>query len=173
MKDQNSLLSIRKATQFDIQAIQDIAYETWPSAYKEILTEEALNYMLSFFYSAEALQQQMNEGQQFFIAALNNTAIGFGAVSRYDETTFKLNKLYVLPGVQKTGAGKELMNYAVDLAKSQGAKSFILNVNRFNPAKFFYEKRGFHILKEEDVDLGNGIVQEDYVMGIEVVNYQY
>ncbi len=173
MTDQNSPLSIRKATQFDIQAIQDIAYKTWPSAYKEILTAEALNYMLSFFYSAEALKQQMNDGQQFFIAELNNNAFGFGAVSRYDETTFKLNKLYVLPHIQKTGAGKALMNYAVDLSKSQGAKSFILNVNRFNPAKFFYEKRGFQILKEEDIDLGNGIVQEDYVMGIEIENYHY
>lgn len=173
MTNQNSPLSIRKATQLDIPEIKHIAYKTWPITYKEILSPEALNYMLYFFYSEEALLQQMNEGQQFFLAEHHNVAIGFGSVSNYDPATFKLNKLYVLPDVQKTGAGKALMNHAIDLARTQGAKKFILNVNRFNPAKHFYEKRGFQVLKEEDVDLGNGIVQEDYVMGIAIKDYQY
>jgi GNAT superfamily N-acetyltransferase len=173
MTNQNSNLSIRKATQHDIAVIRNIAHQTWPVAYKDILTPEALNYMLEFFYSEEALLQQMNDGQLFFIADLSNTAIGFGSVSSYDPATFKLNKLYVLPGIQKTGAGKALMNYAVDLARSQAASSFILNVNRFNSARFFYEKRGFKVLKEENVDLGNGIVQEDFLMGINIAQYQY
>ncbi len=173
MKDQNSHLSIRIATQHDIATIKDIAYKTWPEAYQTILTNEALNYMLDFFYSEASLQRQMEDGQQFFIAEVDNNLIGFGAVSQYSASTFKLNKLYVLPGLQKSGAGKALLNYAVNLTKLQGADEFILNVNRNNPAKFFYEKRGFRILKEEDVDLGNGIIQEDYVMGIDLNEYRY
>jgi N-acetylglutamate synthase-like GNAT family acetyltransferase len=162
----NSRLSIRKATQSDLQVIRDIAHQTWPAAYATILTPEALQYMLGYFYSIDALQQQMNEGQQFFIAEVNGKAVGFGAVSDVAPQVIKLNKLYVLPGVQKTGAGKALMEHAFTIAGKHNAKQVILNVNRYNPAKDFYQRLGFTIIKEEDVDLGNGVVQEDYVMGM-------
>jgi diamine N-acetyltransferase len=164
MTAQNSLLSIRKATQHDLALIQGIAHKTWPSAYGKILTQESLNYMLGYFYSTEALLEQMLNGQEFFIAELNNDAIGFASVSKYDDEVYKLNKLYVLPAIQKSGAGKALMDHSMKVIKSFNAKQIILNVNRNNPAKGFYERIGFTILKEEDVDLGNGVLQEDYVM---------
>lgn len=160
----NSPLSIRKATQFDLSVIQDIAYKTWPSTYGNILTPDSLNYMLGYFYSLDALKDQMQKGQEFFIAELNNAAIGFASISKYEKETYKLNKLYVLPNIQKSGAGKALMDHVTEIIRSHEAKQLILNVNRNNPAKGFYERLGFTILKEEDVDLGNGVIQEDYVM---------
>jgi hypothetical protein len=39
-----------------------------------------------------------------------------------------------------------------------------LNVNRYNKAKFFYEKLGFKIIGSEDVDIGNGFYMNDFVM---------
>lgn len=160
----NSHLSIRKATQHDLQTIQDIAYKTWPVTYSGILTPAALKYMLEYFYSIDALRQQMENGQYFFIAEVNNEPIGFGSVSDTGSHIFKLNKLYVLPDIQKKGAGKALMDHAFETARSNNAVQLILNVNRNNPAISFYKKLGFVILKEEDVDLGNGVIQEDYVM---------
>jgi diamine N-acetyltransferase len=164
----NSLLSIRKATQHDLPLIQDIAYQTWPATYSGILSTDALKYMLDYFYSINALQQQMQDGQQFFIAEFNERPVGFGSVSEAGPQILKLNKLYVLPSIQKTGAGKALMDHAFEIAKTNNAQQMILNVNRNNPAKDFYGKMGFTILKEEDVDLGNGVIQEDYVMGIDL-----
>ena len=46
----------------------------------------------------------------------------------------------------------------------RGAVSLLLNVNRQNKAKFFYEKLGFTVIKEEDIDIGNGYFMNDYVM---------
>jgi len=37
-------------------------------------------------------------------------------------------------------------------------------VNRNNVAKDFYEKFGFIVIKEEDLDIGNGYFMNDYVM---------
>jgi len=37
-------------------------------------------------------------------------------------------------------------------------------VNRQNNAKNFYEKLGFVVIKEEDIDIGNGYFMNDYVM---------
>jgi hypothetical protein len=42
----------------------------------------------------------------------------------------------------------------------------ILNGNKYNKAKFFYEKLGFIITKEEVIDIGNNYIMDDYVMGI-------
>jgi diamine N-acetyltransferase len=170
MNDPNSLLSIRTATQLDIPVIKNIAYQTWPSAYQDILTPSALDYMLQYFYSTEALIQQMESGQIFFIAEQRHQPIGFASVSKYDAPIYKLNKLYVLPDLQKAGAGKALMNEAIRIARSNNAKQLILNVNRNNVAKDFYSKMGFIIIKEENIDLGHGIVQEDYVMSLDIIS---
>jgi len=48
--------------------------------------------------------------------------------------------------------------------KIKGASSLQLNVNRNNNAKVFYEKIGFAVIKEEDIDIGNGYLMNDYVM---------
>ena len=165
MTNPNSPLSIRKATPHDVKVIRHIAHETWPVAYASILSDEALQYMLQYFYSVDALTGQMETGQQFFLAELLEESIGFGSVTEIAPQVYKLNKLYVLPSRQKTGAGKALLNFAIDLARDNNGKQLILNVNRNNPAIGFYERMGFTILKEEDIDLGNGVVQEDYVMG--------
>ena len=46
--------------------------------------------------------------------------------------------------------------------------SLILNVNRFNNAVQFYQHLGFRIVKEENIDIGNGYLMEDYVMDLMV-----
>ena len=48
--------------------------------------------------------------------------------------------------------------------KTLGGVSLQLNVNRNNKAKEFYERQGFAVIKEEDIDIGNGYLMNDYVM---------
>jgi len=57
-----------------------------------------------------------------------------------------------------------MVEYILEKLQGDGAAELRLNVNRYNKARFFYEKIGFTIIGEEDVDLGNGVYQEDYVM---------
>ena len=48
--------------------------------------------------------------------------------------------------------------------KAKGATVLQLNVNRHNTAKSFYEKLGFAVIKEEDIDIGSGYFMNDYIM---------
>jgi ribosomal protein S18 acetylase RimI-like enzyme len=41
-------------------------------------------------------------------------------------------------------------------------------VNRANKAKFFYDKLGFTIRKEEKFDIGHGFFMDDYIMELKV-----
>jgi len=70
----------------------------------------------------------------------------------------------LLPETQGKGFGKFMINEIVKIAKSNNQKGIYLNVNKYNTAKFFYEKVGFTIVKEEVIDIGNGYVMDDYVM---------
>jgi ribosomal protein S18 acetylase RimI-like enzyme len=74
----------------------------------------------------------------------------------------------VLPECQGTGAGKILMDEVIKRTADAGNKSLLLNVNRDNPALGFYKKKGFEIIKTEDIDIGNGYFMNDYVMELKI-----
>jgi N-acetylglutamate synthase-like GNAT family acetyltransferase len=160
-------LMIRASTPNDINTIQQIAATTWAVTY-HFLSIEQMEYMLDWMYSTISLQQQMQNGHQFYLAEINHTIIGFASVSKEDKNICKLNKLYVLPTVQKTGAGKALLKRVVAYAKELACNEIHLQVNRNNNAKDFYIKQGFTILYEADFEIGNGFFMNDYVMGLKI-----
>ncbi len=157
-------LLIRPAIVTDIPLIQDIVTQTWPVAYTNILGEQQVNYMIDKFYSTASLIDQMKKKHFFFLAFKENRHIGFASFSCFNEKIYKLQKLYVVPGEQKTGAGKVLLQTVETAVKNMGAVKLQLNVNRKNIAKTFYEKSGFVITREVDIDIENGYFMNDYVM---------
>ncbi len=157
---------IRSATFNDIAIIQNIAKTTWPIAYGDIISKDQLDYMLNLMYSDDSLLKQMEKGHQFYLFCLADTPIAFASVSNEGERIFKLNKLYVLPSTQKTGAGKALLQKVIEHAKSENGKQIILQVNKQNIAKEFYLKQGFIVLKEDILELEHGYVMDDYIMGL-------
>ena len=158
-------LEIRTADADDINTIGYLAQQIWPVAYREILSPAQLEYMLKMIYSPEAIKQQMNLQQQFLIAELDDDPVGFASYSSLSKDgLFKLHKLYVLPGLHGKGLGKALLDFITEEIISLGATTLRLNMNRKNKAKLFYERNGFTIIKEEDVDIGNNYFMNDFVM---------
>ncbi len=159
---------IRSATFNDIAVIQSIAKTTWPIAYGDIISKDQLDYMLNLMYSDASLIKQMEKGHQFYLFEIKSNPIAFASVSNEGESIFKLNKLYVLPSTQKTGAGKALLQKVIEHAKSKNGKQIILQVNKQNIAKEFYLKQGFIVLKEDILELEHGYVMDDYIMGLTI-----
>lgn len=162
----SDVLMIRTADIDDLNAIGYLAYQVWPATYKEILSFDELYYMLQHFYSPTALREQMMVKQHTFLIAETEEEepVGFASYSQVEKGVFKLHKLYVLPSTQGKSVGKSLLEVVEEECKEAGGKKLLVNVNRFNKAKSFYEKHGFEIIKEEDIDLGEGVRQEDYVL---------
>jgi ribosomal protein S18 acetylase RimI-like enzyme len=94
----------------------------------------------------------------------NKDNIGYAAVSNENAGTFKIQKLYVLPNQQGKNFGRMLLSEIISFCRKKAAKSLILNVNRYNKARFFYEKFGFKIIDEVDISIGNNYFMNDYVM---------
>jgi ribosomal protein S18 acetylase RimI-like enzyme len=162
-------LVIRSADQDDISTIGYLAHKVWPLTYREILSAEQMEYMLDLFYSPASLENQiLKQHHQFIIAEIELEEVGFASFSHVSKATWKLHKLYVLPGVQGKGVGRALLDMVEEEVRIQNGAHLILNVNKQNKAIQFYEAMGFNIEKEEIVDIGQGFVMDDYVMGKDV-----
>jgi len=157
-------MTIRKAYPGDIPLIRDMAYKIWPQTYGSILSQEQIDYMLNLLYSEKILHEQMEENIEFIIVYDGVHSVGFASFSLTEPKIYKLHKIYVLPSQQGRGTGRFIIDQLVKAMKSRGATSLQLNVNRQNNAKNFYEKLGFVVIKEEDIDIGNGYFMNDYVM---------
>jgi GNAT superfamily N-acetyltransferase len=163
-----SEIIITRAGLSDRTFIRSISERTWPSTYGHIISQEQIDFMLDWMYSDASLEKQMNTGCEFYIASKQNDngdldPVGFCSVSPEDGA-HKLNKLYVLPVAQGTGAGKALLNKAIEVAKAAESSSLFLQVNKQNTAYTFYLKKGFIKELEFKFDIGNGFYMDDYVM---------
>jgi len=159
------MIQILEAFLEDIPVIQLLANSIWPIAYKDIITKEQIAFMLETRYSTEALQKQMNEGQQFFLAKEENEFLGYAGVAPANKAgLFKLEKLYVVPATHKKGIGTLLLQAVEQYTIENGGNKLTLQVNRSNAAVGFYKRMGFIIEREEDVAIGNGFYMNDYFM---------
>jgi GNAT superfamily N-acetyltransferase len=146
--------AIRSATTEDIELIISLQEKIWEPTYRDILSKEQLSYMFEVTYSKASLDKQLVEDtNDFFILTNELIPVGFASIGPYQES-FKLHKIYVLPAMQGTGAGKFLLNEVERVVVVKGGKSLYLNVNRFNKAKSFYEHMGYKVMGEEDVPIG-------------------
>lgn len=159
---------IRFADTEDINSIGFLAHQIWPATYGHILSEAQLQYMLQMMYSPASLKKQMQEQQHvFMLAELEDEPVGFASFSETQAPgIFKLHKIYVSTAIQGKGLGKALLAAVIEEIKTLGATALQLNVNRNNKAKEFYERQGFTVIKEEDIDIGNGYLMNDCVMEI-------
>jgi ribosomal protein S18 acetylase RimI-like enzyme len=155
---------IRKASPADISLIREMAYKIWPVTYGNILSQEQIDYMLNLIYGEEVLHEQMENNTEFIIAYDGVDAVGFASFSLTGPQVYKLHKIYVSPSQQGKGTGRFIIGELVKEMKTKGANILQLNVNRHNNAKAFYEKLGFIVIKEEDIDIGSGYFMNDYVM---------
>ena len=158
--------SIRKASASDIRSISELAHEVWPKAYADVITPEQIRFMLEWMYSSSSLEQQLKSGIEFLLAEdKEGHLLGFASYRCLESSHWKLDKLYVRSDLQMKGIGKHLVENVMAAIKQAGGTHLEFQVNRRNKAVGFYQRIGFHILREEDFDIGHGFYMNDYIMG--------
>ncbi len=156
---------IRLISAEELFLVREIVYQTWPHTYGQILSPAQIEYMLDTFHNISYLEQNMRDGHEFYVYFDNAKPLGFiGLHPNAEPNSVKLNKLYVLPESQGKSVGRKLFEKAEEVTLEHGMNRIFLNVNRFNKASEFYKNMGMSVFKEEDVDIGNGYLMEDFVM---------
>jgi ribosomal protein S18 acetylase RimI-like enzyme len=159
------MIKIRLANVEDLTTVEQLAREIWPVTYAGLVPPAHLTYMLDLFYNNAALRDLLlQQGHIFLMVESAGKPVGFASYSTLEPGVSKLQKIYVHPDTQGQGIGKQLIDYIISDLQSKSFHTLRLNVNRYNKARFFYEKLGFVIVKEEDIDLGNNVFMIDYVM---------
>lgn len=164
--------SVKEVREKDWPVLKQLVDEVWPATFKDILSEAQISYMMEMMYSVASLKKQTETGSLFYILYSNDAPCGYLAIiPQYTNeklttrgTITKVDKIYVLPNTQGTGAGRFLMDFAFAEAKKAGDLGVTLNVNRDNKATSFYEYYGFKNMYSEDFDIGKGYLMEDHIM---------
>jgi len=157
-----------EAKEKDIPLIQNLARRSWEAAYAEIISPEQIEYMLTTMYSQNEIMQQMQNINYHYYLIFNeidNSFEGFiGYEHRYEEYTTKLHRIYLVPESKGKGIGKTGIDFLKGKVYAESDRRIILNVNKKNQAKMFYESQGFTVFKEIVLDIGSGFIMDDYEM---------
>ncbi|MFT4202786.1 MAG: GNAT family N-acetyltransferase [Chitinophagaceae bacterium] len=160
-------MEIITATKKDIPLIQELAKKSWDAAYAHLLSRGQIDYMLSEMYSEKEIATHLDHPDwQYWLVKDNDGNYGglVGYQWDYEPATTKLHRIYMLPETKGKGLGKYALGTLKRRVKDRNNTRIILNVNKYNTAKAFYESQGFSVYDEGVFDIGNGYVMDDYLM---------
>ena len=124
--------------------------------------------MLSEMYSNTELESQLQNPNYHYYLILdedNDSYEGFiGYEHNYEDKTTKLHRIYLIPESKGKGLGKLALQFLNEKVSENGNERIILNVNKHNAAKNFYESQGYRVYDEGVFDIGNGFVMDDFLM---------
>jgi GNAT superfamily N-acetyltransferase len=81
------------------------------------------------------------------IITADNQDVGW-IQEQVENRTINLGSFYVMPAMQGRGIGTKVLDILLARAADQ-SKAMTLAVVKINPARYFYEKRGFRITHED------------------------
>jgi GNAT superfamily N-acetyltransferase len=146
----------------DIPAVGELATRVWRAHYPDMISAEQIDYMLQLMYAPNALEKQLSDGQDFWLAEMGGELVGFASLQNIGPQRFFLHKFYVDQDRARTGIGSALM---AQLLAHYAPNELQLHVNRKNiKAINFYTKLGFTLDCVVETDIGQGFVMNDFRM---------
>ena len=157
------MYKIRIAFITDISKILEVAASTWKQTYAPIISQEQIDFMYERMYSSAAILQQMQDGHTFLMCLEDDKILGFISYIRQGTDGINIPKIYVKPEAHGKGIGKLLVQEVEKIAQKNKIDFLELNVNRKNPAMYFYKKLGFELHEKADIAYGKFWLN-DYVL---------
>jgi ribosomal protein S18 acetylase RimI-like enzyme len=144
-------MNVREAEIEDVIPIQEVALESWKDTYSEILSEDTIREVIEDWYSAQDLEQQIDD-PVFYVAEKDGEVIGFVHATVKDRKA-SLHRIYLKPEYQSQGIGSNLYDKAENELKCR-ADTVELEVLADNETgRNFYLHKGFEEQKTEEIGL--------------------
>jgi diamine N-acetyltransferase len=143
---------IRPSGLGDVETIAGLSARTFVSAYKSMLSEEALGDFVASAFSQNKIREEMDiPGSQFLLAYEGEKPVGYvflrvagPPAGLTGSKPVELARIYLEEEVIGKGYGTRLMDACLDLASQAGHDILWLGVwERNERAIRFYEKKGF------------------------------
>ncbi|MDJ0644683.1 MAG: GNAT family N-acetyltransferase [Flavobacteriaceae bacterium] len=149
-----------------VKTTAEIAHTIWNHHYVPIIGQDQVDYMLEHLQSERAISEQIESGYEYYLIYQEKTPVGYLSLRpNYPEGKIMISKIYIDATTQGKGYGYELLEFVKKLTLKRSFKSVWLTVNRHNSNTInWYQKRGFEVIGEKKLDIGNGFVMDDLVM---------
>lgn len=159
-------IAVRPATVDDAPSIARVSVRTWQSAYRGMLPDGFLDHLGDDIASRTLRwRQRLSEsGPNFMLVAASDLEgiVGFasGGLDRQDPSFVEIYALYVLPGCQRRGVGRELVQAMAQAFARRGAAPMRIWVLSANPSRGFYERLGGRAQDVKTSEIGGAEVEE-------------
>ena len=152
-------MELKDFTPDDFDTLYAFMRPIWLETYGGFLPEKQIDTLLDKYFSKDGIAHFRALGYEY--KKVDDVGVLVFVERALD---VYLDKLYLLP----TARGKGYPKLVFAELKKRG-KPILLNVNQNNArALKCYQKNGFTVVKEEIIDLGNGMQNVDYVLRLSV-----
>ena len=157
---------IRKVEIADVEVLAKIAKQTFRETFAYDNTEEQLQEYFEEAYNLRVLSTELEdpESETYFImheeevAGFLKVNWGNAQTERELENAFEIQRLYVLQTYQGFGLGKQLFEFALELAEKNGFSWAWLGVWEHNTkAQVFYYRYGFEKFSQHRFMVGQKV----------------
>ena len=156
-------MTIREATDDDIEAIQGIAEASWESDYPDVLSRESMEEGVDDWYSEDRIRESITWSRaHMLVSERDDDMVGFVHADLIPEDEIgHVLRLYVHPDHRQQGIGGELLGEACRTLFDEGAeriRAMVLESNELGNQ--FYQEFGFEPVSTEAVMIGEETYRE-------------
>ena len=165
-------ISIRLCQNSDLEALRNLAYETYDDAFRSMNTPETMQAYLAEAFDLQKMKQELaNPNNRFYFLHADGCLAGFtklntapGQTDINDSSSLEIERIYVKTGFKRKGLGKVLIEHAQKIALNLGKQYVWLGVWEKNESGIlFYQKMGFVEFSRHTFRMGDEL-QSDWVM---------
>jgi len=171
------MIRIRFCSENDVIELQKIAYETYDQTFRSMNSAETMEkYLEEAFNTEKLLGELRNIYSEFYFLQVDYSVVGYLKLNESaaqtdinDTEGLEIERIYVRQQFQGKGYGKELMEFALERARSLKKKYAWLGVWEKNESAIaFYKKIGFQQAGKHTFKMGDE-KQSDCIMIIELI----
>jgi ribosomal protein S18 acetylase RimI-like enzyme len=146
----------RRLSPSDVEELRDLLRICWIDTYTVILPESVINTAIKQWQSKESLLRGLENPRAYYAGVIvDGVLVGMVSAGKIAPDTVKIFQLYVRPGHQRKGIGKELMDGAIRHFASDAVRKVVLDVEKGNrKGVSFYKKYGFAYPSEAVIKVG-------------------
>ena len=155
----------------DLVTVQEITWLTWLDTYSSFIPVEDLKVYFDEHYCLRALNELLHDERvDGFVAKVGRDIAGYEKnMFRGDEGRYYVSSLYILPGFQGLGLGRDLLSLAEGRAFEHKLDRIWLGVMVENESALkWYKKKGFDFVEELPFSMGKTTVS--HVIGYRLIN---
>ncbi len=155
------------ATEKQVEEIANIAAPSWHDDYKNIFSNDQIDYMLKTFNSKDAIRQNMADRCIYYMLLLDNRFAGYVAFKAHFDHIF-IHRIYIRPEFRRKGLARRTITAFDTMVSGDEFKSIkklkILVEKKNDSAIEAYERLGFRKIRRIETHLGENYYSDDYLM---------